>query len=36
MYAALIVMTIIFSSLISLLFTVRDRVLVWQKGTVKW
>jgi NitT/TauT family transport system permease protein len=36
MYAGLIVMTIIFSSLISLLFTVRDRVLVWQKGTVKW
>jgi NitT/TauT family transport system permease protein len=36
MYAALIVMTIIFSSLISLLFAVRDRVLVWQKGTVKW
>jgi NitT/TauT family transport system permease protein len=36
MYAGLIVMTIIFSSLISLLFSVRDRVLVWQKGTVKW
>ncbi|MDR2165890.1 MAG: ABC transporter permease subunit [Zoogloeaceae bacterium] len=36
MYAALIVMTIIFSSLISLLFAVRDRVLVWQKGTVQW
>ena len=36
MYGALIVMTIIFSSLISLLFTVRDRVLIWQKGTVKW
>jgi NitT/TauT family transport system permease protein len=36
MYAALLVMTIIFSSLISLLFTVRDRVLIWQKGTVKW
>ncbi|MDR3159266.1 MAG: ABC transporter permease subunit [Zoogloeaceae bacterium] len=36
MYGALIVMTIIFSSLISLLFAVRDRVLVWQKGTVKW
>jgi NitT/TauT family transport system permease protein len=36
MYAALILMTIIFSSLISLLFAVRDRVLVWQKGIVKW
>ncbi|MDR1888943.1 MAG: ABC transporter permease subunit [Zoogloeaceae bacterium] len=36
MYAALIVMAVIFSSVISLLFFVRDRVLVWQKGTVKW
>lgn len=36
MYSTLIVMTLIFSSLISLLFAVRDRVLVWQKGTVKW
>ncbi|MDR2128334.1 MAG: ABC transporter permease subunit [Burkholderiaceae bacterium] len=36
MYAGLLVMTIIFSSLISLLFIVRDRVLIWQKGTVKW
>ncbi|MDR1228040.1 MAG: ABC transporter permease subunit [Azoarcus sp.] len=36
MYGALIVMTIIFSSLISLLFAVRDRVLIWQKGIVKW
>jgi NitT/TauT family transport system permease protein len=36
MYAALIVMALIFSSVISLLFLVRDRVLVWQKGIVKW
>jgi NitT/TauT family transport system permease protein len=36
MYAALIIMAAIFSSVISLLFFVRDRVLVWQKGTVKW
>jgi NitT/TauT family transport system permease protein len=36
MYGALILMTILFSSLISLLFAVRDRVLVWQKGIVKW
>ena len=36
MYAALVVMAIVFSSIISLLFAVRDRVLVWQKGTVKW
>ncbi|HTH60883.1 MAG TPA: ABC transporter permease subunit [Paraburkholderia sp.] len=36
MYAALIVMAVLFSSLITLLFSVRDRALVWQKGTVKW
>jgi len=36
MYAALIVMAVLFSSLITLLFRVRDRALVWQKGTVKW
>ena len=36
MYAALFVMAILCSGLITLLFAVRDRVLVWQKGTVKW
>ncbi|MFV9474367.1 ABC transporter permease [Advenella sp. RU8] len=36
MYAALIVMALLFSGLISLLFLVRDYVLSWQKGTVKW
>ncbi len=36
MYAALIVMAALCSGLISLLFAVRDRVLSWQKGTVKW
>jgi NitT/TauT family transport system permease protein len=36
MYAALIVMAIICSSLITLLFVLRDRVLSWQKGTLKW
>ncbi|CAG9240568.1 membrane hypothetical protein [Burkholderia diffusa] len=36
MYAALIVMALLFSGLIALLFAVRDRVLAWQKGTVKW
>lgn len=36
MYAALLVMAVLFSGLISLLFLVRDRTLVWQKGTVKW
>jgi NitT/TauT family transport system permease protein len=29
-------MAILFSGLITLLFLVRDRTLVWQKGTVKW
>lgn len=36
MYAALLVMAVLFSSIITLLFVVRDRVLSWQKGTVKW
>jgi NitT/TauT family transport system permease protein len=36
MYAALIVMALLFSSVITLLFVLRDRVLSWQKGVVKW
>ncbi|PJI97892.1 NitT/TauT family transport system permease protein [Acidovorax sp. 69] len=36
MYAALIVMALLFSGVISLLFVLRDRVLSWQKGVVKW
>ncbi|MGY8684852.1 ABC transporter permease subunit [Bradyrhizobium sp. UFLA05-153] len=36
MYAALIVMSLLCSSAIMLLFAIRDRLLVWQKGTVKW
>ncbi|HEX2010629.1 MAG TPA: ABC transporter permease subunit [Roseateles sp.] len=36
MYAALILMAILCSGLITLLFLLRDRVLSWQKGTVKW
>lgn len=36
MYAALIVMSLLCSGAITLLFAVRDRLLVWQKGTVKW
>ncbi|MGI6246442.1 MAG: ABC transporter permease [Pseudochelatococcus sp.] len=36
MYGALIVMAIVFSGLITLLFAVRDRLLAWQKGVVKW
>jgi NitT/TauT family transport system permease protein len=36
MYAALIVMSLLCSGAITLLFKVRDHVLVWQKGVVKW
>lgn len=35
-YAALIVMGILFSSVISFVFYIRDKVLVWQKGLIKW
>jgi NitT/TauT family transport system permease protein len=35
-YSALVIMAIFFSSIMTLLFKVRDRVLVWQKGTIKW
>jgi len=36
MYAALLVMAVMCSSIVTLLFVLRDRVLSWQKGTVKW
>jgi NitT/TauT family transport system permease protein len=35
-FAALIIMAAFFSTIMTLLFKVRDRVLVWQKGTIKW
>jgi NitT/TauT family transport system permease protein len=35
-YACLIVVAAIFSSVIALLFKFRDRMLVWQKGLIKW
>ncbi|MDR2391603.1 MAG: ABC transporter permease subunit [Planctomycetota bacterium] len=35
-YAGLIVIALSFHLLISLFFKVRDRVLVWQKGVIKW
>jgi len=35
-YGALVIMAAFFSSIMSLLFAVRDRVLVWQKGVIKW
>jgi NitT/TauT family transport system permease protein len=36
MYAALVVMALICSGLITLLFRVRDRLLCWQKGQLRW
>ena len=35
-YASLIVIAVIFSSLITLLFKLKDRVLIWQRGLIKW
>ena len=35
-YSALVIMAIFFSSIMTLLFRIRDRVLVWQKGMIKW
>jgi NitT/TauT family transport system permease protein len=36
MYAALLVMSLLCSGAITLLFRVRDHLLIWQKGVVKW
>jgi NitT/TauT family transport system permease protein len=35
-YAVLIIISFVFSNLITILFKIRDRVLIWQKGVVKW
>ncbi|MBQ8515435.1 MAG: ABC transporter permease subunit [Ruminococcus sp.] len=35
-YAGLIIIAILCSLILTLLFKVRDRVLVWQKGVIKW
>jgi len=35
-YAALVIMAAFFSTIMTVLFKVRDRVLVWQKGIIKW
>lgn len=35
-FAALAIMALFFSTIITLLFKVRDRVLAWQKGVIKW
>jgi NitT/TauT family transport system permease protein len=36
MYAALLIMACLCSGLITLLFRLRDRLLSWQKGLVRW
>ena len=36
MYAALLAMSLMCSSLVTLLFRVRDRLLGWQKGLLRW
>ncbi len=35
-YAALVIMAAFFSTIMTMLFKIRDHVLVWQKGTIKW
>jgi NitT/TauT family transport system permease protein len=35
-YAALLVMSVLFSTVITLLFRFRDKALAWQKGLIKW
>jgi NitT/TauT family transport system permease protein len=35
-YAALLIMAALFSPIMSLLFLVRDWLLVWQRGVIKW
>ena len=35
-YGALIIMAAFFSTIMTVLFKVRDRVLAWQKGVIKW
>ncbi|RYD72058.1 MAG: ABC transporter permease subunit, partial [Verrucomicrobiaceae bacterium] len=35
-YAALVIMAVFFSTIMTALFRLRDHILVWQKGTIKW
>jgi len=35
-FAALVIMAVFFSTIMTALFKVRDRVLGWQKGVIKW
>jgi NitT/TauT family transport system permease protein len=36
MYAALLLMSLLFSGLITLQFKVRNRLLSWQRGLMRW
>jgi NitT/TauT family transport system permease protein len=36
MYAALLIMAFVCSGLITLLFCLRDRLLSWQRGLLRW
>jgi NitT/TauT family transport system permease protein len=36
MYAALLMMSLLFSGLITLQFKIRDRILAWQTGVLRW
>jgi NitT/TauT family transport system permease protein len=35
-FAAIVIMAAFFSTIMTILFKVRDRLLVWQKGIIKW
>lgn len=35
-YAAMLIMAVFFSTIMTLLFKLRDRVLIWQKGVIRW
>jgi NitT/TauT family transport system permease protein len=35
-FAALVIMAAFFSTIMTILFKLRDRVLAWQKGVIKW
>lgn len=35
-YAALFIMAVLFSTIITIFFKVRDRILIYQKGLIKW
>lgn len=35
-YAGLVVIAVLFYLIITIMFKIRDRILVWQKGVIKW